>query len=648
MLRAQISLLLFLLFSALNISAATITWVGGNGEWDDPSMWDSGAVPTATDDVVLANGSISMYSNASARSILIESSATFILTASAQFTILPTTAVDIPVEVRGKVNVAGRLRVLNQLGFTDYDYIKIFNGVWQTEPGGEVLLDGGGLHLADTNGRFNNRGYLWMERTSNSFFRSLSVTGIFINDSSGQVDIIANPPQSFISAVVYISPAGQLVNHGVLEVETSGGEELVNENRLDNWGQLNLHGLNLRNKDGADLTNRHRGQIRIQNLAPIGFNFINEEGAHVINHGHVYIGNNTNAAAAVLNNGRFDNRSNGYVRLYGQYSYQQIRIGDAGEWYNHGYLNCGNRTSDDQQAIWNKGDFHNYAGGRVRVQGTHQESALKNTGYFLNEGYLDANDLIDNQNVVENASCGEVKARAGITNTSVWLNDGWLRYIGTISFSNSGYFQHTGLIEDPNNNINPNDIVNEGVLAQTKTQPVFVGENPNFLVLGEWWQVVTNGLVYHEPEGEEIGEYDPSTNVFNAWSRAEGLQEVFFLAEASNGNCATWFRVEIDGEITEAPRPFTADTSSPKPAYDLRVYPNPSTDFIRVYTPTQEESNAPHWCIYNQQGQLLDQGVFSELTSTQIDLTSLPPATYLLQLQDATGHHLGSEQIIKQ
>ncbi|MEL6973577.1 MAG: T9SS type A sorting domain-containing protein, partial [Bacteroidota bacterium] len=593
-------------------------------------------------------GSISMYSNASARSILIESSATFILTESTQFTILPTTAVDIPVEVRGKVNVAGRLRVLNQLGFTDYEYITIFNGVWQTEPGGEVLLDGGGLHLADTNGSFNNRGYLWMERTSNSFFRSLSVTGIFINDSSGQVDIIANPPQSFISAVVYISPVGQLVNHGVLEVETSGGEELVNENRLDNWGQLNLHGLNLRNKDGADLTNRHRGQIRIQNLTPIGFNFINEEGAHVINHGHVYIGNNANAAAAVLNNGRFDNRSSGYVRLYGQYSYQQIRIDAAGEWYNHGYLNCGNRTSDDQQAIWNKGDFHNYAGGRVRVQGTHQESALKNTGYFLNEGYFDANAVIDNQNLVENANCGEVKARAGITNTSVWLNDGWLRYTGRNPFSNSGYFQHTGLIEDPNNNIDPNDIVNDGVLAQTKTQPVFVGENPNFLVLGEWWQVATDGMVYHEPEGEEIGECDPNTNIFNAWPIAEGLGEVYFLVEATNGNCATWFKVEIDGEITEAPRPFTADTSLPTPAYDLRVYPNPTTDQVRLYLPQQEVGAAPGWSLYNLQGQLLSQGVFTEATSTTVDLTTLPPANYLLRLQDAEGSHLSSTSIIKQ
>ena len=301
MLKAPTTLLCgLLLLCAITSSAATVTWRGGNGVWDDPSMWDSGAVPAATDDGVLIDVSISLYSYASVRSLVVTSSATFILTASAQLTVLPTTAIYIPVEVRGKVNVAGRLRVLNQLGFTDYEYITIFNGVWQTEPGGEVLLDGGGLHLADTNGSFNNRGYLWMERTSNSFFRSLSVTGIFINDSSGQVDIIANPPQSFISAVVYISPVGQLVNHGVLEVETSGGEELVNENRLDNWGQLNLHGLNLRNKDGADLTNRHRGQIRIQNLTPIGFNFINEEGAHVINHGYVYIGNNANTTCIRL------------------------------------------------------------------------------------------------------------------------------------------------------------------------------------------------------------------------------------------------------------------------------------------------------------------------------------------------------------
>ena len=645
--KAQISLLFALFLSVLSLSAATITWMGGDGNWEDPSMWDSGTIPTTTDEVILANGSIELHNATSVRALLVQSSATFILGASAQLTVLPTAATGVPVQVIGKVNVLGRLRVLNQLGFTDYKYVILSGGTWQTEAGGEVLLDGGGLRLESSNSSFNNRGYLWMEKTSNSFFRLLHVGGIFINGRTGQVDITTNYNNGVLGSPIYISPNGQFVNHGAFEAQSDGNEEFINDNRLDNWGHLILDGLNLRNDDGANLTNRHWGQIRIQHLASTGFNFINSTGARVYNYGLMDIRNST-AASAVLNNGRFDNYSAGNVRLYGEYTYQQLRITDSGEWHNYGRLSCGNSTSDDRNAIWNDGDFYNRTNGSVNIQGTHQESGFRNTSYFLNEGYLSTNDLFDNEDIVENATCGEISARAGINSTSVWLNDGWLRYSGTTPFNNSGYFQHTGLIEDPNNIIDPNEIVNDGVMAQTLTQAVFVGENQNFLVLGEWWQVSTDGVIYNEPEGDVIGEYNPGTNVFTAYPDTEGMQEVFFMAEAVNGNCENWFSVAIDGGIQEAGRAFSANPNVPTSAYGIGVYPNPTKGRAELKLPTMLPDELHHWALYHSGGQLMQEGQTYAGAPVALDLSTMPVGIYLLRVSNPQGEWVYSERLVKQ
>jgi len=56
---ALAALLLFPLSSAL-ASAETCTWLGGTGVWQTPAAWSCGAVPTASDDVLIGSGAVTM------------------------------------------------------------------------------------------------------------------------------------------------------------------------------------------------------------------------------------------------------------------------------------------------------------------------------------------------------------------------------------------------------------------------------------------------------------------------------------------------------------------------------------------------------------------------------------------------------------
>lgn len=42
------------------LCAGTVTWIGGNGDWDVSTNWDTGIIPTALDDVIIPNGVVKL------------------------------------------------------------------------------------------------------------------------------------------------------------------------------------------------------------------------------------------------------------------------------------------------------------------------------------------------------------------------------------------------------------------------------------------------------------------------------------------------------------------------------------------------------------------------------------------------------------
>ena len=69
-------LIIFTLLLTTGISAETITWIGGNGDWSVPGNWDLGTVPDFGDEVTILSGMVNIYSTGNCSQISILPDAT--------------------------------------------------------------------------------------------------------------------------------------------------------------------------------------------------------------------------------------------------------------------------------------------------------------------------------------------------------------------------------------------------------------------------------------------------------------------------------------------------------------------------------------------------------------------------------------------
>lgn len=76
--------------------------------------------------------------------------------------------------------------------------------------------------------------------------------------------------------------------------------------------------------------------------------------------------------------------------------------------------------------------------------------------------------------------------------------------------------------------------------------------------------------------------------------------------------------------------------------WEVNIYPNPTTERIRIALPNEESTSAE---LYNSNGQLLFRQAVLE-TDQELDLGAYPAGTYLLRLQDQTGRQ-GTFRVLK-
>src|SRR5687768_6191912 len=61
----RVTLLAALLFPLMCADAATISWVGGSGDWNTPGNWNTGVLPGPNDDVLIENAGAITVNHAS-------------------------------------------------------------------------------------------------------------------------------------------------------------------------------------------------------------------------------------------------------------------------------------------------------------------------------------------------------------------------------------------------------------------------------------------------------------------------------------------------------------------------------------------------------------------------------------------------------
>lgn len=631
-----LSLILSLAFS-LSINA-TVEWTGGNGNWEDGGNWNTGQVPGIGDDVRIPSGVVALNTNTTVRSLNLYSRANLVIQPYARLTILPLVSTNCALLVSGKLNVSGTVQVLDQLlNGGSVSFLWLY-GRLQVESSGTVQLDGGSMAIFSA-GLYNNRGRTQIE---NFVAIGLDLRGVFINSETLEIQ------GGGTGIGLRIIDSGQFVNHKNTYI-TNTTRGIENQNRVYNTRSIFLTDCGSGIFNSALLDNFSYGLIRTEN-SDVSFDIYNAAGATINNHGLIQT-EDSDLASGIRNYGSITNYSDGRIYLEGEYLYSSLLNDIDGDFFNYGRIDLYASSSSNRDGLRNNGDFTNYNGGRITIEGSYPTS-FQNDENFINQGYLSVTNnqqlTMLNSGVLQNASCGEIVVAGTFENdySSVWLNDSWLRLTNDERFTNDGFFQNTAIIEDTYDVLAGVNIFNDGVIAHLLNGPLSIGGNNNILDIGSLSQIDLSEGFYNNPNGDRIGEYDSGNNRLYLYPDAEGLETIYFSVELLGYNCTAWFAINILDGIQYAVGPFANLSAGNVPATTkASVYPNPSNGYVRVNWPAASTEEEARWSVINLQGQEVATGTTA---IGEMDLRHLPTATYLLRTQDGAGHWQVAERIIIQ
>jgi hypothetical protein len=395
--------------SAVTISnAAQTTWIGNNGNWNNPSNWTLGAVPTAADDVFINNGSVEITAGyiALAQSVFIEQNGTLNITPAGYLIVdgaNSTTPVWSGVDVEGALNIHGRLIIRNTLagsGLSVYQNQSTYVG-----PSGILNIintDVDGISVA---GNMVNDGFIFMENIGNhgiinyGTFTNTDRVSMQLLDASGMAcwgNADFNNLGEFTvkgaqAGIVTSGSNNHIVNEQSGEIYISYVDEAVtiapwNNNTFDNFGHID-----------ATVHINHK-------CLNVGGTF-NNEASGTLQLGHAFNG------IEVVFNGIFSNW--GDIEL--QNSIQFFSILNRSQFVN---AVCGTITLHD--AIRNQFAFADLLNeGKIYNRSTSMISS--NTGSFINNGLIEDNPgtlipIVNNQEVIVKALNGNVQEGVPVSN----------------------------------------------------------------------------------------------------------------------------------------------------------------------------------------------------------------------------------------
>ncbi|HAB19265.1 MAG TPA: hypothetical protein DCE44_22910, partial [Verrucomicrobiales bacterium] len=251
---------LLTLLGAASASAATVNWVGGSGEWNEPANWSTGSLPSPSDDVVIdVPGNISVTHSTddhTVRSILCQEE--FVLSGGT-LTVLRTVQVNNELALSG-----GTLSKASILRATTAQVVVANGGVLDgvtlrgevTVPSGQSLILTNGLTLLDG-------ARVTLKNTTALYFSP----GTQTLEGQGEIVMEDTTPTNFLSSIlVYLGYGGEsaltigphltvrgrgrivqsspstLLNQGTIQAEVSGGELSIALSSVTNIGTLRALG----------------------------------------------------------------------------------------------------------------------------------------------------------------------------------------------------------------------------------------------------------------------------------------------------------------------------------------------------------------------------------------------------------------------
>lgn len=565
------TLLIFFLFcfTISSTNAATVTWLGANSSWDDPSQWDTGYVPNAGDDVVIPSGRCKIYSGdfGYVRSVDVQSSGRLYVYEGGHLEISGA------VDDHGLHNM-GRVYIYGELAINDITQTNTANSANAIRNDYRIYtysncvinikyIDDVAIENTSTNSYFRVRGNMWIYGT-----KSAAIYNFDRFYNYGQIDIV----DCGVSSGYLILNTDNFRNYssGVINLSSDiyGGISTVSTATLRNYGAINIE------------------EVKV----------------------------------AINNEGLFMNYAGG--KIYADDSDISYYNREVGTIYNYGKMS----STDSDHGLFNYGSLHNHDSFTVFY--SHGNGSIRNfpTGTINNHDYiyLLSNQWIDlyNEGIITNQNSGHLAINKSITLTtgSNITNNGFFISYGDVFHSLNGDFENNGVIDDDFGAL-VGLIDNNKVVVAPVTGTMQVGVPfPNILDAAslndldiDTWKISMNGA--------SAGTYNETTNEFTPNASAVGVSTLYISIYNLISGKGRNFTLELDSPIVSFQKKGKASTrnivsNENNLSQAINIYPNPTPGNIQLNSRTFENLDAQVQ-ILNSLGQVVQQEKFTKGSNTQ-------------------------------
>jgi hypothetical protein len=593
----QIYLLLLSCLAFSLPALAQTTWTGATSTaWNTASNWNTGTVPTASNDVVIPdviNDPVISAAGALANSVQVHVGGMLTIQNSASLTIngsrggigdgLPAAFAN-----SGTVNNSGQLTIGNLAAVGDF---ALFNkAIFNNNTGGQIRIDrsmsvglynqlGGnftnaaaitigavaavGAHGLRNHATFKNNtgGQITIDRSTEVGL--YNTAGNFINASSivigGTASVGLNGLQNF--AVFYNTTGGQLTinrstdvglnnQNGIIQNEASiviGGTAAVGK-----WGLQNF----------SLFFNNAGGQLTIDRSAEVGlFNSIgglyNSAGTFT-NASSIVIGGTASVGIYGLqNSATFNNNTGGQITI--NRSTDDGLYNNAGTFTNASSIVIGSTAAVGVGGLVNGAVFNNNTGGSIQIDRSLNVGLYNIGGIFTNASSIvisgsSASPVfqgVANISTINNSPCATLTFVGRLFNIGSFSNVGLMTVTTLQAHTNNG-FVNDGIIAYPQGNPIPNVTNNKLIVTPITTAcgpitPALQLGAANNLVVGATWykdaalNTIAGNYTPNTFTPTNLAAGGPYTVYFTVADPVNGCTRTVSISVTVNGTAGTWY-----------------------------------------------------------------------------------------------------------
>jgi hypothetical protein len=584
---------------ASSLSAATVTWVGSDGNWNQSRNWSGGYIPDLSDDVIINNGhevDVPPSYWAFAKSLEVGAGST--LTIKGKCTVKHN-AVD-GIVIYGMIKVYNNLTVYGVAPQTNG--MRIYNsGSLIVEKAGLLKITGEDRGIYMSGGTINNWGQI--EITDIDGFSGLFMSNAdFFNYSTGRLFV----DESFSSQfrAVDLSINALFDNEGSIEIGNNNlghGIYFYQSDFINSGGQVEIMSSGQTAILGTIGTFDNSGDIDILSGGSLRF-----QGSTAVNQtsGIISIGDGTSPTSGLYLSGPATFTNEGSLTV-------------------DGYEGGNNYTRSGIYLAWGA-SLDNEATGTIDLSTSFPDAI----GIFLNyqTSFSNRGDVVIELNQIDdpaihlegisqliNEDCGHLTIQEGTIYLHnlypVFTNRAWLDMLGTsAAHVNNSTFLNEGIIYDPNGTLAGFSMNNQGVIVDPLTAPVQANTvEDDALTLGSLAPV--GNMSWHSAPGDVLaGIYVPASNSLVVLESVVGRNELYLEIELDVAGCqeTRWLAVEAPGGVLPPPPPPLQQAEETTNA-SWRLTPNPATEYLEV-TLAAEQGTTVQIQLVNQLGQLLFDG----------------------------------------